>query len=77
MTLPEREPETLREVLEEYIELIRGRGLRREMQAGYNDQAAIQADYERIITAQDAADARFWTQMSADGVPVAEPKAAQ
>ena len=55
--------------------LSRSRGLRREMEAGYSGQAAIKADYERIVAAQDAADARVWAQMSADGVAVAEPEA--
>ena len=54
----DREPETLREVLAEYA--WHNRGLAKVMEAGYSDQAAIQADYERAVAASDAADARFW-----------------
>jgi hypothetical protein len=74
MTHLDREPETLREVLAEYIALWRNRGLARVMEAGYNDRAAIQADYERAVAASDAADARFWDAMRADGVPVTDPE---
>ena len=46
----------------------------RALQAGYTDQAAIDRDYERLIAAEDARDARFWADMRADSVPVADPE---
>ncbi len=52
---------------------IRERALARALEAGYNDQAAINRDYERLVAAEQAADAAFWEQMRADGVPVAQP----
>ncbi len=60
--------------LAEYITLWRERGLARAMEAGYNDRAAIQADYKRIVAASDAADAEFWAGMRADGVHVTDPE---
>jgi hypothetical protein len=60
--------------LAEYIALWRDRGLAKAMEAGYNDRAAIQADYERVVAASDAADARFWAGMRADGVDVTDPE---
>lgn len=66
-----REPETLREVV---AEAWHNRGLAKVMESGYNDQAAIQADYERAVAASDAADAKFWAGLRADGVSVSDPE---
>ena len=44
------------------------------MKAGYRDQAAAQADYERAVAASDAADAKFWAGLRADGVSVSDPE---
>jgi hypothetical protein len=74
MTHRDREPETLREVLAEYVALWRGRGLARAMEAGYSDRAAIQAGYKRVAAAADAAGAGFWAGMRADGVSVTDPE---
>ena len=69
-----RKPETLREVLAEHAELWRGRGLARAMEAGYNDRAGTQAAYKQMVAETDAADARFWAGMRADGVDVTDPE---
>lgn len=47
--------------------------LARELRAGYNDQAAIERDLERIAAAEKTAAQDAWAEMRADGVPVAEP----
>jgi len=53
---------------------IRSWQLGKALEAGYNDQAAIDRDYARMVAASDARDARFWADMRADGVPVADPE---
>ena len=53
---------------------IRSFVLGRALPVGYADQAAVDRDYERLIAAEDARDARFWADMRADGVPVADPE---
>jgi len=53
---------------------IRSWKLGKALDAGYNDQAAIDRDYARMVAASDARDAQFWADMRADGVPVADPE---
>jgi hypothetical protein len=60
--------------LTEYMAFWRERGLARAMEAGYNDRAAIQADYKRIVAAADAADAEAWARMRADGIDATDPE---
>jgi hypothetical protein len=48
--------------------------LGKAMEAGYNDQAVIQADHEESLAAETAGAEAFWAQMAADGVPVASPE---
>jgi hypothetical protein len=53
---------------------IRSWKLGKALEAGYNDQAAIDRDYAQMVAASDARDAQFWADMRADGVPVADPE---
>ena len=53
---------------------IRSWKLGQALEAGYSDQEAIQADYEKALAAEKAEAEAFWAQMAADGVPVASLK---
>ena len=46
--------------------------LRKELERGYNDQARIEQDYQRILASEDLAAEQAWAEMRADGVPVAD-----
>jgi hypothetical protein len=72
MTYPEHEPQPTT-VTGRVKTLLNDLALARELRAGYNDQAAIERDLERMVTAEKTAAQGAWAEMRADGVPVAEP----
>jgi hypothetical protein len=53
---------------------IRSWKLAKAIQADLADTDAIDRDYAQMVADSDARDARFWAQMKADGVPVADPE---